>query len=230
MKKNLITLCLSVLLAASLSSCANLSGSSLQNETSPSGQNPLPEAAAPSGSPTFEPYEPVELPISSDLIDTIMSAYSSRTFKEGVVPDDVLETILQTGQKAPSATNAQPWYFTAVRNSEIAEQLAARTYAEGGVVIVVSGKADEGRGVNVAFDCALATQNMYLAAQSLGLGAHIYYGGVDNINNNMKSTLGIPDDYEAQIIMHIGYIDDSEDAATTATPRNKISGNVSYID
>lgn len=49
-------------------------------------------------------------------------------------------------------------------------------------------------------------------------------------NDAMKDTLGIPDGYEAQIIMHIGYIDDSEDAVTTATPRNKLSGNVSYID
>lgn len=234
---------LAVLMIVCLTSCGNSSDSSQQNgQVSPaeaSGQSPAPPeqessgqqppGQQPGGQPQ-EPYEPVELAVTSDAIEAIMSSYSGKSFKEGTVPDDVLEAILQSGQKAPSATNAQPWHFTMVRNSEVAAGLVSRNYVEGAVVIVVSGRPDEKVGVNVAFDCALATQNMYIAAQSLGFGAHLYYGGVQNINESMKDTLGIPTEYEAQIIMLVGQLDDNLDAVTSASARNPLSGNVNYID
>lgn len=226
MKKQTLTLLSAVLMIASLASCGNPSESSPQAEVNRSGQISPAETA---GQPPAQ-YEPVEHAVSSDTIDTIMSSYSGKAFKEGAVPDAALEAILQSGQKAPSAMNAQPWHFTVIINSEIATQLASRNYCEGAAVIVVSGRPDEKTGVNVAFDCALATQNMYIAAQSLGLGAHLYYGGVQNINDDMKNTLGIPDDYKAQIIMLVGYIDDSVDAVSSASARNSLPGNVNYVD
>ena len=244
MKKRILAVLLCAVLTASLAACGNSNDSSLQTDENQSGQA-TPEQAGeqPPGQSGQEPpagqqpsgqasaqYEPVELAVSSDLIDAIMSSYSGKSFKEGAVPDDVLEAILQSGQKAPSATNAQPWHFTVIKNSETAAQLASRNYVEGAVVIVVSGRPDEKVGVSIAFDCALATQNMYLAAQSLGLGAHLYYGGVQNINDSMKDTLGIPNDYEAQIIMLVGYLDDGVDAVSSASARNPLSDNVNYID
>jgi len=175
-------------------------------------------------------YEPVNLAVTSDLVDSIMASYSGKSFKDGSVPDDILEAILQCGQKAPSAMNAQPWRFTVIKNSEIASQFAVRDYHDGSVIIVVSGKPDERTGGTVTFDCALATQNMYLAAQSLGYGAHIYLGGVQNINDNMKEALEIPDDYVAQIIMLIGNYADDVDAVTSASPRTPLGDNVNYIE
>jgi len=71
---------------------------------------------------------------------------------------------------------------------------------------------------------------MYIAVQSLGLGAHLYYGGVQIINDNMKNTPGIPNDYEAQIIMLAGYIDYGVDAVTSASARNPLSDNANYVD
>jgi len=240
MKKQILSLLLSTVMVITLASCGNASDSSPQTEVKPSEQtDPAqpsgqpPEQGQPGGQPPAQPqghYEPVELAVSSDTIDAIMNSYSGKTFKEGVVPDDALEAILQSGQKAPSAMNAQPWHFTVIKNNEIAAGLASRNYVEGAVVIVVSGKPDEKAGVNIAFDCALATQNMYIAAQSLGLGAHLYYGGVQNINDSMKDTLGIPDEYEAQIIMLVGYLDDSVDAVTSASARNSLSNTVNYVD
>lgn len=177
-----------------------------------------------------EPYVPVELAVTSDAIEAIMNSYSGKEFKAGEVPDEVIETILQTGQKAPSAVNQQPWHFTVVRNPELAGQLASRNYQVGGVVIVVSGKTNESVGVSVAFDCALATQNMYIAAQSLGYGAHLYYGGVDEINSDMKDTLGIPEEYDAQIIMLVGQISEDLDSLSSASSREMIEDNVNYVD
>lgn len=209
------------------------------SEAQPEGKAPSPDAGGPDrqgpGGPdgaqaAAEPYVPVELAVTSEAIDTIMNSYSGKEFIAGEVPDEVIETILQTGQKAPSAVNQQPWHFTVVRNPELAGQLASRNYQDGGVVIVVSGKTDESVGVSVAFDCALATQNMYIAAQSLGYGAHLYYSGVDEINNNMKDTLGIPQEYDAQIIMLVGQLADNTDALSSASPREVLQDNVNYVD
>ena len=171
--------------------------------------------------------EPVELAVSSDLIDMIMTTYSARSFKEGAVSDEIIEVILQCGQKAPSAANGQPWHFTVIKNADIAGQLVSRHYQKGAVVIVVSGKNNE-RGFSIAFDCALAAENMFLAAQSLGLGARMYLTGVQNVNDSLRGSLGIPDGYEAQIIMLVGYVDDDVDAVSSATPRNPVS--VNYVE
>ena len=168
--------------------------------------------------------------ISSDLINAIMGSYSERSFKEGEVPYDILETILYCGQKAPSAANAQPWHFTVITNNEIARRTAPRHYAEGAAVIVISGKPNERVGINIAFDAALASQNIYLAAQALGFGTRQYYTGVQDINDNQKSALGIPDDYTAQIIMLIGHIADEVDAVTAASARRPLESNVNYVE
>ena len=171
----------------------------------------------------------VEQSESSGLIDLIMRSYSGRMYTESLVSDDVIETILQSGQKAPSAMNSQPWHFTVVKDIALASQLASRDYKEGVAVIVVSGKPHDRPGLNAVFDVALAAQNIYLAAQALGLGARHYFNGVQNINENLKGVLGIPDAYEAQIIILAGYLDDSADALTSASPRRPLEDNVNYV-
>jgi len=253
MKKRYLSFFLTVLVLAGLTACSSSSGSSTapettqskaapmttetetagehSQETPPGGQTSPGVPGGPGGArAAAEPYEPVELAVTSDAIEAIMNSYSGKAFKAGAVPDEVIETILQTGQKAPSAVNQQPWHFTVVRNSELASQLASRNYQDGGIVIVVSGKTNENVGVSVAFDCALATQNMYIAAQSLGYGAHLYYGGVDTVNNSMKDTLGIPEEYDAQIIMLVGHIADDTDALSSASSRKVIQDNINYVD
>ena len=211
MCRKLLTLLFIIFVAAGLASCAS------SPETY---ENPPAEGG----------YEPPELAVTSALIDGIMASYSGRAFADIAVADDLIDVILQCGQKAPSAINAQPWHFTVVKNSETAARLVPRDYRDGAAVIIISGIPDERRGVDVAFDCALATQNMYLAAQSLGLGAHIYYSGVHEVNGSMKAPLGVPDGYDAQMILLIGHMYGDVDGTTSATPRNPVGDNVNFID
>ena len=164
------------------------------------------------------------------VIDAIMSSYSCRSFGKGVVPDDVIEILLNAGQKAPSAGNAQPWHFTVIKNIEIAQQVAPRHYAEGALVIVISGKPDARRpGVEI-FDSASASQNIYLAAQAFGFGVRQYINGVQEVNDNMRESLGIPEGYNAIIIMMIGYPDYEPDAVSAASPRRPAESNVNFIE
>jgi nitroreductase len=69
---------------------------------------------------------------------------------------------------------------------------------------------------------------MYVAAQGLGLGVHIYAGPVANINTNLKQKLGIPDDYEAVTVLRVGSIDKSVDAVSSASTRKKPEEVVNY--
>ena len=172
----------------------------------------------------------VEHAPSTHAIDTIMDSYSCRSFKEGAVPDDVIEILLNAGQKAPSAGNAQPWYFSVIKNTRIARQVAPRHYAEGALVIVISGRPDPRRPGIEIFDSASASQNIYLAAQALGFGVRQYITGVQEVNDNMRESLGIPDGYNAVIIMLIGYPDDETDAVSSASSRRPVETNVKFIE
>jgi hypothetical protein len=63
---------------------------------------------------------------------------------------------------------------------------------------------------------------MYIAAQSLGPGAHIYAGPVADINTNLKEILGIPADYKAVTVLRTGNIDKSVDAVSAASTRKNL--------
>ena len=214
MKKQGLALLLGFLMAAGFTACEKSSNASEGGGASQSGQ--------------IAPAEPAGQAFA--LIDEIMNSYSAGAFKAGVVPDEFVDAILRSGQKAPSAGNGQPWYFTVIKNAAaFAPQLAPRHYRAGAVVIVISGRTDTRFG-SPAFDCALAAQNMYLAAQSLGLGVRMYYSGVREVNDNWKSSLGIPDNHDAQIILLVGYVDDNADAVTSASPRRALAENLNYIE
>jgi hypothetical protein len=71
-------------------------------------------------------------------------------------------------------------------------------------------------------------QNMYIAAQGLNLGAHIYLSSVGTINSTKKQALGIPDGYKATAILRIGHIDNKIDAASSASTRKEFDKVVIY--
>ena len=174
------------------------------------------------------PSRPTEA--SNAVISAILGGFSPDEYKEGAVSDKDIETILQCGQKATSSWNLQPWHFTVIRSDEIASGLC-RHYTEGSVLIVVSGRIkEEPVGIDPAFDCALAAQNMYLAAQALGYGSRMYYDNIERVNAGMKDELGIPEGYDARIFLLVAHIADGVDAVTSASPRNPLEGNVNYVE
>jgi nitroreductase len=158
--------------------------------------------------------------------DVIMSGYSVKSFSADPVSDGNLETILRCGMKAPSARNSQPWRFTVVRNDELISEVL-RGPAPGNVLVIISGTEDKEVGMFVDYDCGLATQNMYIAAQSLGLGAHIYASPIANINSK-KESFGIPAGFRAVAVLRIGNIDKGVDAVSSASPRKTYEEMVNF--
>lgn len=164
---------------------------------------------------------------SNCVSKTILSGYSAKKFTPEPVSDSDLGLILKCGIKAPSARNSQLWKFTVVKDDELNASII-RDYTPGNVLIFVSGAESDQRGINVDFDCALATENMYVAAQGLGLGAHIYTGPVGRVNSDMKQELEIPEGYRVVSILRIGNIDKNVDAVSSASSRKSMEEVVNY--
>ena len=159
--------------------------------------------------------------------DLILNSYSARTFTSVPVSDTDLETVLKCGIKAPSARNLQPWKFLVTKELSVMQQIINNTN-QGNVLIIICGPEGQTNAA-VDFDCALATQNMTIAAQGLGLGARIYTNPIANINSSMKQTLQIPDGWRAVAVLRIGHIESNVDAVSAASPRNNFNDVVTFL-
>jgi len=126
---------------------------------------------------------------TNDTLAVIRRRRSVRSYTAIQITDEELDTIVEAGRYAPSA-GGQAWHFTVVQNKKLLAELnaAAKAVAKhaGGLMaalatnetydclhgaptlIVVSG--DE-QSPSPQVDCAAATENMLIAAESLGLGA-----------------------------------------------------------
>ena len=160
----------------------------------------------------------------NNVTDVILSGFTAKMFTQAPVSDSDLDLILKCGMKATSSHNNQPWKFTVVKDTSLTADIIPKI-TPGNIIIIISGiesfqEAD--------WDCGLATQNMYIAAQSLGLGAHIYTGSAKNMNSTTKQILGIPEGYKPIFVLRIGNIDKSVDAISSASKRKAIEEVVNY--
>jgi nitroreductase len=159
------------------------------------------------------------------VANVILSGYSERAYSSEPVTDQQLDLILKCGIKAPSARNNQPWKFTIIKDETTMKEII-NNVVPGNLLIIVSGMESES-GASPDFDCGLATENMFVAAHGLGLGARIYGSPAGNINSK-KELFQIPSGYKAVVVLRIGNIDKSVDAVSAATPRKKPEEVINY--
>ena len=76
-------------------------------------------------------------------------------------------------------------------------------------------------------DCALAAQNIYLAAQALGLGSRIYTAPVDMINRDLKQELDLPAGHSVIVVVRVGKVL-PVDVISAASARKEASEVVSF--
>ncbi len=119
-----------------------------------------------------------------ELLEAIMERRSVRVFKKQDLPEELVEKIIDSARRAPSAGNVQPWEFLVARQEATRQRLANaafnQTYIkEAPVVIVVCADekraqqayGDRGKNLYCIQDTAAAIQNILLTACSLGLGS-----------------------------------------------------------
>jgi nitroreductase len=159
------------------------------------------------------------------VTDILLSGYSEKVYTTEPVTGEQLDLILKCGIKAPSGRNIQPWKFTVIKDEATMKEII-NDVVPGNVLIIVSGIESE-NGTTPDFDCALATESMFIAAHGVGLGARIYGSPTGKINSN-KDLFQIPSGYKAVIVLRIGNTDKSVDAVSAATPRKKFEEVVNF--
>lgn len=114
--------------------------------------------------------------MNMEKLDFILDRRSIRRFTGQKIDDDRIRSILTAAMYAPSAVNRQPWHFVVIDDELLMEKIMdihphARMLQTASHAIVVCGdeqlQHDDGYWV---VDCGAATQNLLLAAQTLGLG------------------------------------------------------------
>jgi nitroreductase len=164
---------------------------------------------------------------SSSPAGSILNHYAARNYVAGSIPRADLDLIVQSGLKAPSANNRQPWHFTVVQNQDLAKRIISNI-TEGNALIVISAEGDGKTNGSVILDCALAAENIYLAAQALGYGSRIYTGPVDAVNRGLKTDLGLPNGFSAVVLVRVGRVQPGIDAVSAASTRKSPDSLVNY--
>lgn len=147
-------------------------------------------------------------------LETIFNRTSIRSYSDQKVEKDQIMTLLKAGMSAPSAVNKQPWAFMVIDNKELMEKIGdefknAGMIKKASCAIIVCGDLKLAlEGVAQEFwvqDCSAATQNILLAAHSLGLGA-VWCGVYPNPERveALKNLLSLPDNIVPLNIIPIG--------------------------
>jgi len=120
-----------------------------------------------------------------DFLDVVKNRHSIRSFKKDQeIPESILNQILETGIRAPSAGNQQAWDFILITKHEIKKQLVKAALdqdfiAEAPIVIVVCANqmrsaavyGKRGKELYSIQDTAAAIMTMLLTITALGYGA-----------------------------------------------------------
>jgi len=173
----------------------------------------------------------------NEVLDAIMQRRSIYQFKPEAVPDEKITAILEAGRWAPSYANSQPWEFITVTDSKLKQEvveiaketMAAHAGIEGAHVIIATCVDPDKDQYHFVEDGAVATQNMALAAHSLGLAT--YWVGILSRTNDRKSVeykikqaLNIPERIRVVSLLPVGV-----PAYSTEKQRKRLE-EISHVD
>jgi nitroreductase len=152
----------------------------------------------------------------NEVLNTIKNRRTIRKFKPYAIDDEMLQVILEAGRWAPSFSNLQPWRFIVIRDQGLKNLLdkAARESVlhlginEAPVVILVcvDRRIDPLHAIEAG---AAATQNMTLAAHSLGLGAGWIGIWGTEAEVSIQKIFELPETVRAVSLLPIGVPDES---------------------
>lgn len=151
-------------------------------------------------------------------LETIMTRYSVRSYTGQKVSKEQIDTLLRAGMAAPSGMNLQPWRFVVVTDTATMDKMTpwgADTWKAAGTVIVVCGDTLDSNGQPDRLwemDCSAVTENILLAAKSMGLGAvwNASYPWEEFYPMTQKA-LGLPENVIPMAVVPVGYEQGSEE-------------------
>lgn len=158
----------------------------------------------------------------NEAIHNLMSRRSVRTFNtEQAISREDLQMIVDAARRAPSAMNRQTWTFVVVQNQEKIQSLARAVgkalgrdsgydFYRPNVLIICANRLKENpMGVQ---DCACALENIFLAANALGIGSvwinQLYDTCNDPAVRAELTKLGLPEACDVVGCAALGYAAD----------------------
>ena len=170
---------------------------------------------------------------SEAVVKTIMERRSIRKYKPQPVEREKMQTSVECGVNAPNAMNRQPWEVRVVDNPDFIngvtelykkEQPKAaedpnfkNMFRNAPTVVFVGRDVQSG---SAEFDCGLLSENMMLAAQSMGIGSCCLGSPAAFMRSPAAAEylkqLGFSEGYELLYCIAFGYPDE----APAAKPRD----------
>ncbi len=144
-------------------------------------------------------------------MESIFRRRSVRKFLELKVEDEKIEKILRAGMAGPSTTNQQPWEFYVTANKDILEKLSkcsayASCIKNAPMAFIPCYREDVKYSDFAQIDLAIATQNMLLSIDQLGLGG-VFLGVAPEIEvmDRVAEVLNLPSNVKAFCMVPCGY-------------------------
>lgn len=167
--------------------------------------------------------------MTNQTINDILNRRSTRAFTETKIDEEIMNLIINAGLHAPSAHNQQSWHFTVIYNKDLIDEINVDTklvlgsiddrrlkrisriedfhiFYNSPVAVIVSG---EDSALMPLEDCSAATENMLIAAESLGIGScwvgfarYLFMGEKEEY---YKEKLSIPKGYSPYFGIAFGY-------------------------
>ncbi len=171
-----------------------------------------------------------------NILEVIKSRRSIRKYLDKPISKEIIDKLIEAAKWAPSGMNEQPWGFIVVQDTAIIKELSERAipyinrliegdpklirykkrmavkdfnifyYAP--CVVMVIGRTDAFSYQN---DCAMAAQNLMLAASSMGIGS--CWVGMMNVLNEDKwfrEKFQMPDNYRVVAPVALGYFENKD--------------------
>ena len=161
-------------------------------------------------------------------IDWIFRRRSIRRFTEQRLIAEQITTLLEAAMAAPSAMNLKPWKFVVIQSPELLKKLQkALPFGKMNApcAIVVCGDLRSIKKTVIerfwVQDCSAATQNILLAATTLGLGT-VWCGvhPINTIDKAVRETLEIPQGVVPLNVVFVGYPAEDKPARTQFSEKN----------
>ncbi|SFU59687.1 nitroreductase family protein [Alicyclobacillus macrosporangiidus] len=165
---------------------------------------------------------------SYEVPPLFLNRWSPRAYAERPVADELLFQVLEAARWAPSSYNEQPWRFIIARTEEDRRLFCEFIHPRNVIwcqkapvlaLLVSHTRLKDGLpNRKHAVDAGAAWASLALAATELGLATRAM-GAFDA--EKARALLGIPDEYEPQIVIAIGYRGDANDLPEEFQEREK---------
>ncbi len=149
---------------------------------------------------------------ANPTLETIHARRSVRKFTPRTVSADTIDLMLRAAMAAPSGMDLRPWHFVVVNDRTAMDSLQVQLPYAGMLATAPHAVAICGDTTVSPYmwqtDCALAGENLLLAAQSLGI-ATVWTGvhpGPDRIAA-VRKALNLPDNIVPLTLIPFGYED-----------------------